>query len=123
MNPSYEERLYVEPPVALKHSGIGISSFILALAAGIGTFVVVVVAGAMAAAAGPQGINEQSPQAVVVGLLLIGGVLASLLALVLGIVGLCEKNRKKIFALLGTLLSGLTLLCVVGLFILGTMVG
>jgi hypothetical protein len=104
----------------LKHSGIGITAFIISLAMAIIAFVIVIIAGVIEASS-PGGMDESSAAAVVVGLLIIGCLLIQLAALGLGIAGLIQKNRKKIFAVLGTVFSGMTLVGVVFLMLVGTM--
>jgi hypothetical protein len=103
------------------HSGLGIASFIVSVAAGFLTFCCIVVAGVMAAK--PGGMDETSPEAIIVGLLLFAFLFVSLVGLGLGIGGLVQKDRKKIFAVLGTIFSALTIAGTVFLFILGTMMG
>ncbi|MNP78488.1 hypothetical protein D3C76_1761140 [compost metagenome] len=53
-------------------------------------------------------------------LFLVSGLL-DLIALILGIVGLAVKNRRKVFAILGTIFSALSLLLLVMLFVLGSL--
>ena len=54
----------------LKHSGLGIASFIVSIAAGVCIFFTFVIAGAIEATT-PGGMNEESATAVVIGLLLV----------------------------------------------------
>ena len=104
----------------LKHSGVGIAAFIISLLMGFITFIVVVIAGVLETSS-PGGIDQNSVAAAVVGLLIIGCILVQLVALGLGIAGLVQKNRKKLFAILGTVFSGMTLLGVVFLMLIGSM--
>ncbi|MDX9980739.1 MAG: hypothetical protein RBU25_12010 [Lentisphaeria bacterium] len=53
-------------------------------------------------------------------MLIIGMMLLDLVALGLGIGGLIQKDRKKVFAILGTIFSGLTIGGVLLLMVLGT---
>ena len=87
-----------------KNSGIGIASFVISIAAGIVTFVVFGIAGVIEAST-PGGMVENSVEAIMIGLGVIGLSIAGLVALGLGIGGLFQKERKKIFAILGTVLS------------------
>jgi hypothetical protein len=105
-----------------KHSGIGIASFVISIMAGGISFLLVLAAGAMEAST-PGGIDEESAAAIVLGLMIIGMVILNLVALGLGIGGLLQKERKKIFAILGTIFSGLTVAGIMFLMILGSMVG
>ena len=49
----------------------------------------------------PGGVNEESPVVIIVGVLLIFFVFLALFGLGLGIAGLCQSKRKKVFAVLG----------------------
>lgn len=113
--PYNSNRISEEP----KHSGIGIASFIMCIVAFVSIFVVVIIAGVLEEST-PGGLSETSPQAMIIGLLVILFALLDLIALVLGIVGLAQRNRKKLFAILGTLFSSITIIGSVGLFILGS---
>lgn len=91
-----------------KHSGLGIASFVLALALALIMFGLFVVAGVMEAST-PGGLDEESPQAVAVGLGIIGTGFGNLVGLILGIAGLCQSGRMKVFAAIGVLLNGFIL--------------
>jgi hypothetical protein len=104
----------------LKHSGLGITAFIMSLVMGLITFIVVIIAGVLETSS-PGGMDENAVAAMVVGFLIIGCILVQLVALGLGIAGLIQKNRKKIFAVLETVFSGMTILGVVFLMLIGTM--
>lgn len=58
-------------------------------------------------------------EAILVGLMIIFMMLVCLVSLGLGIGGLVQKDRQKIFAILGTTFSGLIILGTVGLIALG----
>ena len=105
--------------VEQKHSGIGIASFILSLLIGVLLFMVVMFAGYMEVTT-PGGISEESVSAIMLGLVIIGLLLLELVAFGLGIGGLFQKDRKKLFAILGTIFSGLAILGVVALMIIGS---
>lgn len=101
-----------------KHSGLGIASFVTSIVSGILIFILVVIASVMYAST-PNGIDEKSAGAVVVGLCLFAFMFATLVALGLGIGGLLQKDRKRIFALLGTIFSAVTILGTVSIFLVG----
>jgi hypothetical protein len=103
---------------AQKHSGLGIASFIISIVAGISMFLIFVAAGVMEVSS-PNGIDEKSAGAIVLGLFIIVAIGASLIALGIGIAGLLQKERKKIFAVLGTVFSTATLVCTIALLALG----
>jgi len=105
-----------------KHSGLGIASFITSIVAGILTFLLIVIAGVMEVST-PGGMNEESAGAVIVGLFLFAFLFACLVTLVLGIAGLIQKDRKKIFAILGTVFSAVTLVGTISLVMLGLAIG
>lgn len=102
----------------LKHSGPGIASFITGLTSAVFLFLLIVIAGVMEAST-PGGIDEESAGAIILGLLLITFMLAALIALGLGIAGLLQSDRKKIFAILGTVFSALALVCTLFIMLLG----
>lgn len=101
-----------------KHSGLGIASFITSITSGILIFLLFVIAGVMEASS-PGGIDEDSVGAVVIGLFIIASLGLCLISIGLGIGGLLQKDRKTIFAILGTVFSGLTLIGTVFLIMLG----
>jgi len=108
--------------MAQKHSGLGIASFIFSIVAGILIFLLIVIAGVMEVST-PGGMDEKSAAAVIVGLLLIAFLFLCLLALGLGIAGLIQKDRKKLFAILGTIFSTVTLLGTISIMVLGMAMG
>lgn len=101
-----------------KHSGFGIASFITSIVSAILIFILMLFAGFIAASS-PGGMDQSSTAAVIVGLFLIAFLFLSLVALGLGIVGLFQKKRKKIFSVLGTIFSAVTIICAVSVMIIG----
>ena len=101
-----------------KHSRLGIASFITSIVSGILIFLVIVIAGVMEAST-PGGMDEESAGAVMVGLFLFAFLGAALVALGLGIGGLLQKERKKIFAILGTVFSSVSLVVTIFIISLG----
>ncbi len=106
----------------LKHSGIGIASFVIAIVAAVGILATVGIAGYLEASI-PGGIDDDSPRMLAIGCSVIVAAGLELLALPLGLVGLFQRERKKVFAVLGTAISGLFVLGVVGLVVLGLALG
>ena len=104
----------------IKHSSLGIASFIISVLAGMILFVCVIIAGAMAAST-PGGIDEESTTAMLVGLVIFFCFFMEMLAIGIGIGGLFQKDRNKIFAILGIVFSIATCLGLIGLMILGSM--
>jgi uncharacterized membrane protein len=105
-----------------KHSGLGVASFITSLVSGILLFLLIVIAGVIEAST-PGGMDEKSAAAVIVGLFMIFFLGASLVALGLGIGGLIQKDRKKIFAILGTVFAAITFLGTILLMMVGLATG
>ncbi len=101
-----------------KHSGLGIASFITSIVSGILTFLLIVIAGVIETST-PGGMDEESASAMIVGLFLFTFLGASLVALGLGIAGLMQKERKKIFAILGTVFAAVTLIITIFVLMLG----
>jgi len=93
----------------LKHSGLGISSFVTSIVSIIAIFLLLVIAGVVESST-PGGMDEDSLAALLVGLFLFVFLGASLVALGLGISGLFQKGRKKIFPILGTVFAAVTVL-------------
>ncbi len=102
----------------LKHSGLGIASFVISILSGILMFLLFAIAGVVGATT-PGGMDEKSMVAIVIGLSLFAGLFVALLALGLGIGGLLQKERRKLFAILGTVASAATILGAVALLALG----
>lgn len=109
-------------PPMLAHSGIGIASFVLSLLAAACLFGVVVAAGILQGQTA-SGSPDESALFFVVGLFILLFMLLALIALCLGIGGLLQRHRRKVFAMLGTLFSALSLLGTVGLMALGWALG
>lgn len=105
-----------------RHSRLGIASFVLAAAAGLFMFALVAVAGVIEVST-PGGMDEESPAAIVIGLLFILGGLLCLAGLGLGVAGLFDGNRKRVFSVLGLTFNALTILGVLGLLALGLALG
>lgn len=101
-----------------KHSGWGIASFIISIVAGILIFATIVIAGVMETQT-PGGLDEDELITGLIGLAIIGLMLADLLAFIFGIVGLLQRDTKKVFAILGIIFSGIVLLGTLGLMVLG----
>lgn len=102
-----------------KHSGLGITSFVISLLVGVLIFATIIIAGFMSARH-PDGMDEKAASTIFIGLAIISFMLLDLLALALGIAGLFQKDTKKVFAILGIIFSLLTLLGTIGLMIIGT---
>ena len=101
------------------HSGLGIASFIISLAAGAALVVLLGIAGVIESQ--PGGMDEESAGAVLVGRLLALTALAHVLALGLGIAALVQAGRSKLFGVLGTVFASTGLIGTVLIFLLGAL--
>ena len=104
--------------VKSKHSGFGVASFIISILAGLLMFLVFVI-GTIMQLSTPGGMDQQSIQAMLVGLSIIALLFIDIVAVVLGIVGLFQKERKKLFAILGIIFSSATVISMIVLIIVG----
>ena len=102
---------------SLPHSGLGITSFIISLVAGVGLLALFGIAGV--AEAQPNGLDEESHMAGVLGLLMLLTALAQIVALGLGIAGLVQAGRSKLFSVLGTVFASTALFGSLLLLLLG----
>jgi hypothetical protein len=108
---------YALPP--RRHSPIGVVSFVLAVMAGLGLVGLVVFATVMTVRNSMTAVDEESTEAMAMGLVFLLSVFGSFVGLGLGIGGLFQSDRKRLFAILGTGLNGLVLLGVATLLVLG----
>jgi hypothetical protein len=106
----------------LKHSGLGIASFILSIICGLLIFLLIGAAGVIEASQ-PGGMDEESPQAVAIGLALFFFLFLALVAFGLGLGGLFQGNRKRIFAVLGMVFSAMILMGTIGIIAIGLTMG
>ena len=75
-----------------RHSRIGIASFVTSIAVGSVLLVTLIIAMVMVASS-PGGINSRSLVVAVLGLSMIACLFGNLIALGLGIAGLCQRDR------------------------------
>ena len=104
------------------NSGLGKASFIISIIAGVFIFFLLLLAGILEEST-PGGIDENSDGAALLGCSFILLMLAELVALGLGIGGMCVKGRKKVLAILGTCFSAVALLGLMCLALLGLAAG
>ena len=96
-----------------KHSRVGIVSFVLSIVFGAVYFVSFCICAAIALEAEQKGAAASSvpgPDLLLPICFLMGALFASIVPLGLGIGGICEKDTKKLFAVLGTVFSGILVL-------------
>jgi len=107
---------------ALKHSGLGIASFLTAICLGFALIALIAVAGVVEAS-NPGGMDGESATALMIGLGIFAIIGLSFIGLALGFVGVFAANRSKVFAILGVVFNGLLLLAIGALFVIGTAAG
>ncbi len=103
----------------LKHSSLGVASFVTSIVSGLFIFVVIVFAGFVEVST-PGGMDEDSAVTVGLGLLLFLFGFVLLVALGLGIAGLVQNQHKKLFAVLGTVFSVALLVGTITLMAIGS---
>jgi hypothetical protein len=104
----------------MKHSGLGVASFVMSVAIGVFDFAVFMFAGVVEMST-PGGMDEESIVAVIVGLLIIGSLFMNVGGVGLGIAGIVQRDRQKVFSVLGVAFNTLIILGMVGLLIIGMM--
>jgi hypothetical protein len=102
----------------LKQSGLGMASFALAILVGMAEFILLIVAGVMEAET-PGGLDEDAPASVVLGILLLGGMVMSFVGIALAIGGFIQRERSKVFPILGLVFNGVIILGLIGIIIIG----
>ena len=111
------------PPTALsatkKHSGLGIASFALSIVVGGLIFIVFCAATVLSSHRTPGA--RAYPGQTIVGLFIILFTAADAVAAGLGIAALFQKEKNRLFGILGVAFSSATIVGVVGLIIIGLM--
>ncbi len=108
-------------PIRVRHTGVGIASFVLGVLAGLTAFGLLVVSVALAMRAGDE-IDDDTVMFASLGLGLLGVIALAIVGLVLGIGGLAQANRRRVFAILGVCCNSVVLLGIAALIVLGTLV-
>lgn len=106
-------------PVSQKHSGLGIVSFSMSIGVGFLMLVVFVVAGLLSAGRVHHG--QTYPGQMAIGFAAIFLLGLDVIAVGLGIAAVCQKDRKRLFGILGLVFSAATVLGTIGLMIIGLM--
>jgi hypothetical protein len=104
----------------MKHSGLGVASFIMAMVLGVLDFAIFVYAGLVEAGT-PGGMDEESVVAILLGLFIIGSVFANVAGIALGIAGAIQRDRQKVFSILGVIFNSAIIFGMIGLIIIGLM--
>lgn len=103
------------PVERIRHTRLGIASFVISIAVGVALLLVVVLAGVLAARSGTRPYPGQS----LVGALAILLVATDVVAAGLGIAGICQAQTKRVFAILGTVFSLFTIFGTAALIVIG----
>lgn len=107
-------------PTPPPYSGLGIASFAVSLIAAALSFALVALSGVLSYTR-PDGLDEESLAAILIGLGLMITVFAELAAAGLGIGCLFQRDRRKLYGVLGLIFSIATLLVIVALLAFGLM--
>lgn len=102
----------------VKYSGLGIAAFVVSLVAGAFMLGLVVVS-AMLGHYQPDSLDEDSPIAMLVGLLMFAAIVCDLCAAAMGIGSLFQRDRKKLYGVLGLVFALSGLLGSVALIVFG----
>ncbi len=105
-NNPYQPSMSVNPPALPRegHSKLGIASFVTAIVGGPSFFLLCGALGYMEMNT-PGGVDQTSKAVMLLGLGLILTIFILLISLGLGIAGLIQKKRKRIFSILGFIFS------------------
>ncbi|RAI97134.1 hypothetical protein DET54_10594 [Paenibacillus pabuli] len=110
----------------MKHSGPGVASFVIGLVSIIGYMLTLGIAtmainSTIGVVTTPIQVEEIAlhPAVVLASLAVLVCLILNLAGLILGLIGLILKNRKKVFAIIGTILSGVMILAFAVLIIAG----
>ena len=109
-------------PAHLPYSGLGIAAFAVSLIAAVLTLVLIDICAALVYSQ-PGSLDDNSPLAMLVGMAMMVGVFAELAAAALDIGSLFQRDRRKLYGVLGLIFSIVTLLGVAALLVFGLVQG
>jgi hypothetical protein len=98
------------------HTGLGVASLVLGVVAGIGAFVVFVAAGVLGSS---DAMNRGPLLAIAVGVGMILVMMTTSFASGLAVGGLVQKDKSKVFAIVGLVINILLILSLVALMLIG----
>jgi hypothetical protein len=93
----------------MKHSGLGIASFMLAIGAGVMLAILILLA-VVIESSQPGAFDAETPTAIAVGCGFCLALLMAATGVALGIACVCQRNRNTIFGVIGLVLNGLIIL-------------
>lgn len=100
---------------SIKQSGLGITSFVLAMSSILIIIVATFIAVGFEVASG--GIAEDSVAPGIYALIFVFGFLINLVGVGFGIAGMVQKMRKRVFSILGLIFNGLGVISMILIFI------
>jgi hypothetical protein len=103
-------------PTRQGHSGLGVASFRLGILAGLGCITVMAVAGILGSSGA---INGEPAAAMIVGLSMIVVVMTTAFAAGLAVGGLVQKEKSRVFPIIGLIINSLLILSLFGLVLVG----
>lgn len=106
----------------LPHSGWGITSTCIGIAAGVVGILDIIIAGLLATNQGGE-LDENSKEAMVVGCVIFISLGMAFFGLLMGIAGVVLPDRKKLFAYVGLAINALVLFGLGGLMCIGMAMG
>lgn len=109
-------------PTLPPYSGLGIASFAVSLIAAVLTLVLVGICAALVYSQ-PDSLDDDSPLAMLVGMAMMVGIVAELAAAALGIGSLFQRDRRKLYGVLGLIFAIATLVGVAALIVFGLIQG
>ena len=104
-----------------KQSGLGIASFVLSIFCGFLVFSIIMIAGYLEMSR-PEGIDEKSPEALIIGFSMILAMGITVIAFGLGLAALFQRNRRMSLAVLGMFFSAMVIVGTILLVIIGNTV-
>ena len=116
------KRAYREDCDRIRHSGFGIVSLIISVLVGVCSLCPLAAAGIVEVTAA-RGMSKESWVVAVIGLFLAVGLGMSLLGVELGIAGLIQRDRKRVFAILGLVFNSAATIVLVGIMVNGVTLG
>lgn len=116
------KRVYKEDYDRIRHSGFGIVSLIISVLVGAYSLCPLAVAGIVEATT-TRGMSKESWVVAVIGLFLILGLGMSLLGIELGIAGLIQRDRKRVFPILGLVFNSVATIALVAIIVIGVTFG
>lgn len=103
-------------------SKLGLASLLISIFAAVGLFLAIIIAGFVEANT-IGGMDEESAEAIILGLFIFGLGFLDILAIGLGIAGLFQSMRSRITAIIGTVISTATLIIILSLIGIGLAIG